>query len=78
MRPTPAPLTHRPGARRVELRPRLNSGGDAFGYYWLDLTTFACSISRHMLSGSAMHSVTVLNVLRQRVLPNVDFRNPSE
>ena len=28
--------------------------------------------------GSAMHSVTVLNVLRQRALPNVDFRNPSE
>ena len=25
-----------------------------------------------------MHSVTVLNVLRQRALPNVDFRNPSE
>jgi sigma-B regulation protein RsbU (phosphoserine phosphatase) len=25
-----------------------------------------------------MHSVTVLNVLRQRALPNVDFRNPAE
>jgi len=28
--------------------------------------------------GSAMHSVSVLNVLRQRALPNVDFRNPAE
>jgi serine phosphatase RsbU (regulator of sigma subunit) len=28
--------------------------------------------------GSAMHSVSVLNVLRQRVLPQVDFKNAAE
>ena len=60
--------------------PSSQLGGDAFGYYWLDQTTFVfylLDVSGHGV-GSAMHSVTVLNVLRQRALPNVDFRNPSE
>jgi len=29
-------------------------------------------------AGSAMHSVSVLNVLRQRALPGVGFRNPAQ
>jgi serine phosphatase RsbU (regulator of sigma subunit) len=70
------------GAVRAEWSfvPSSQLGGDAFGYYWLDSTTFVfylVDVSGHGV-GSAMHSVTVLNVLRQRALPNVDFRNPSE
>ena len=60
--------------------PSAQLGGDAFGYYWLDPGTFVfylVDVSGHG-AGSAMHSVSVLNVLRQRALPDVDFTNPSE
>ena len=59
--------------------PSTQLGGDAFGYFWLDPHTFVfylLDVSGHG-AGSAMHSVTVLNVLRQRALPDVDFRNPA-
>src|SRR6187431_816242 len=70
------------GPVRVSWRfvPSTQLGGDAFGYYWLDPSTFVfylVDVSGHGV-GSAMHSVSVLNVMRQRALPNVDFRNPSE
>jgi serine phosphatase RsbU (regulator of sigma subunit) len=76
----PAPLND--GEVRTEWRfvPSAGLGGDAFGYYWLDPGTFVfylIDVSGHGV-GSAMHSVTVLNVLRQRALPGVDFQNPSE
>jgi serine phosphatase RsbU (regulator of sigma subunit) len=60
--------------------PSAQLGGDAFGYYWLDADTFVfylVDVSGHGV-GAAMHSVSVLNVLRQRALPQVDFRNPAE
>src|SRR5262249_27716214 len=58
--------------------PSVGLGGDAFGYYWLDADTFVfylVDVSGHGV-GSAMHSVSVLNVLRQRALPNGNFLNP--
>ena len=66
---------------RAEWRfvPSAQLGGDAFGYYWLDPSTFVfylVDVSGHG-AGSAMHSVSVMNVLRQRALPDVDFRNPA-
>jgi serine phosphatase RsbU (regulator of sigma subunit) len=60
--------------------PSAHLGGDAFGYYWLDPGTFVfylIDVSGHGI-GAAMHSVTVLNVLRQRALPQVDFENPGQ
>ncbi|MEQ1573772.1 MAG: PP2C family protein-serine/threonine phosphatase, partial [Vicinamibacterales bacterium] len=60
--------------------PSAQLGGDAFGYYWLDPETFVfylIDVSGHG-AGSAMHSVTVLNLLRQRALPQVNFENPAE
>jgi len=59
--------------------PSTQLGGDAFGYYWLNPDTFVfylLDVSGHGV-GSAMHSVTVLNVLRQRALPHVDFEDPA-
>jgi serine phosphatase RsbU (regulator of sigma subunit) len=59
--------------------PSTQLGGDAFGYYWLDSETFVIylmDVSGHGV-GAAMHSVTVMNVLRQRALPDVDFANPA-
>ena len=76
----PAPIRTGPVLAEWSFVPSSQLGGDAFGYYWLDPTTFVfylLDVSGHGV-GSAMHSVTVLNVLRQRALPNVDFRNPSE
>jgi serine phosphatase RsbU (regulator of sigma subunit) len=75
----PAPIHTGPVLAEWSFVPSSQLGGDAFGYYWLDPTTFVfylVDVSGHGV-GSAMHSVTVLNVLRQRALPNVDFRNPS-
>jgi len=60
--------------------PSAQLGGDAFGYYWLDENTFVfylVDVSGHGV-GAAMHSVSVLNVLRQRALPQVDFTKPAE
>lgn len=76
----PEPLTA--GLVRAEWRfvPSAQLGGDAFGYYWLDPNTFVfylVDVSGHG-AGSAMHSVTVMNLLRQRALPDVDFRNPAQ
>jgi serine phosphatase RsbU (regulator of sigma subunit) len=60
--------------------PSAQLGGDAFGYFWLDQDTFVfylIDVSGHGV-GSAMHSVTVLNVLKQRALPHVSFDRPAE
>jgi serine phosphatase RsbU (regulator of sigma subunit) len=76
----PAPMAS--GLVRVawHFAPSAQLGGDAFGYYWLDPNTFVfylVDVSGHGV-GSAMHSVSVLNVLRQRALPHVDFTKPAE
>jgi len=75
----PAPLTDGPVLAEWRFVPSTQLGGDAFGYYWLDPDTFVfylLDVSGHG-AGSAMHSVTVLNVLRQRALPQVEFDNPA-
>jgi len=76
----PTPLVD--GAVLTEWRfvPSTQLGGDAFGYYWMDSNTFVfylLDVSGHG-AGSAMHSVSALNVLRQRALPQVNFENPAE
>jgi serine phosphatase RsbU (regulator of sigma subunit) len=76
----PAPMVAGPVRAEWRFVPSAQLGGDAFGYYWLDPSTFVfylVDVSGHGV-GSAMHSVTVLNVLRQRALPQVDFRSPAE
>jgi serine phosphatase RsbU (regulator of sigma subunit) len=74
----PAPLTSGPVLAEWRFVPSTQLGGDAFGYYWLDPETFIfylIDVSGHGV-GSAMHSVTVLNVLRQRGLLQVDPTDP--
>jgi serine phosphatase RsbU (regulator of sigma subunit) len=74
----PAPLTSGPVLAEWRFVPSTQLGGDAFGYYWLDPETFVfylIDVSGHGV-GSAMHSVTVLNVLRQRGLLQVDPTDP--
>jgi len=76
----PAPVTS--GDVRVDWfhRPSAQLGGDAFSYGALDfehLSAYLVDVSGHGV-GAAMHSVSVLNVLRQRALPGVDFREPAQ
>ena len=75
----PPPLST--GTVRADWRfvPSAQLGGDAFGYFWLDPETFVFylfDVAGHGV-GSAMHSATVMNVLRQRALPQVDFADPA-
>jgi serine phosphatase RsbU (regulator of sigma subunit) len=75
----PAPIDDGPVRTDWRFVPSRQLGGDAFGYYWLDPESFVfylLDVSGHGVA-AAMHSVTVLNVLRQRALPNVDFANPA-
>jgi serine phosphatase RsbU (regulator of sigma subunit) len=74
----PAPLTTGPVLADWQFIPSSQLGGDAFGYHWLDADTFAfylVDVSGHGV-GSAVHSVTVLNLLQKRALPGVDFTDP--
>lgn len=60
--------------------PSAQLGGDCFDYYWLDLENLAIyllDVSGHGV-GSALLSVSVLNVLRSQSLPNTNFCQPSE
>lgn len=60
--------------------PSTQLGGDALGYHWLDQQTFVfylLDVSGHGV-GSALHSVSILNTLRNHSLPGIDFRDPGE
>jgi len=75
----PAPV--RTGDVRVDWFhcPSAALGGDAFYYGPLDsdhLVACLVDVSGHGVE-AAMHSVSVLNVLRQRALPGVDVREPA-
>ena len=59
--------------------PSTQLGGDAFGYHWLDKRRFAAyvlDVCGHGV-GAALLSVSVMNVLRNRSVPNVDFADPA-
>ncbi|MDF5723749.1 MAG: SpoIIE family protein phosphatase [Rhizonema sp. PD37] len=60
--------------------PSAQLGGDCFDHYWLDdknLVIYLLDVSGHGV-GSALLSVSVLNVLRSQSLPNTNFCQPSE
>ncbi|MDZ7957851.1 MAG: SpoIIE family protein phosphatase [Aulosira sp. DedQUE10] len=60
--------------------PSAQLGGDSFDYYWLDddnLAIYLLDVSGHGV-GSALLSVSVLNLLRSQSLPNTNFSQPSE
>lgn len=75
----PPPLTQGPVLAEWFFQPCIGLGGDAFGYQMLDRQHFAAfvlDVTGHG-TASALYSVSVVNVLRQRMLPNVDFRDPA-
>jgi sigma-B regulation protein RsbU (phosphoserine phosphatase) len=69
------------GAVRTRWRfePSSQLGGDCFGYEWIDPDHFALyllDVSGHGV-GAALLSVSVVNTLRARSLPEADFCDPS-
>jgi sigma-B regulation protein RsbU (phosphoserine phosphatase) len=73
----PAPTDER---LRVDWRFETSTslGGDAFGYHWLDedhFVLYLLDVSGHGV-GSALLSVSVLNMIRSHALAGTDFRNP--
>jgi serine phosphatase RsbU (regulator of sigma subunit) len=76
----PPPIVDGPIRTDWFFQPSAQLGGDAFGYDQLDPDTFVMyliDVSGHGAS-AAMHSVSVLSVLRQRALPDADLREPAE
>ncbi|MEW5860089.1 MAG: SpoIIE family protein phosphatase [Cyanobacteriota bacterium] len=74
----PSPLTGTVTTEAI-YRPCTQLGGDCFDYYWLDdnhLALYLLDVSGHGV-GSALLSVSVLNVLRSQSLPNTNFYHPS-
>lgn len=75
----PPPIRH--GAVQAEwfFQPSTRLSGDAFGYRWLDdrwFAVFLLDVAGHG-AAAALHAVSVANVLRQRLLQDVDFRDPA-
>lgn len=76
----PQPVTEGPIMADWRFIPSAALGGDALGYHWLDEDSFAIyllDVCGHGV-GAALHSVSVLNVLRSGNLPNTDFKRPEQ
>lgn len=76
------PAAMREGAVRTSwfFRPCAMLGGDGFGYFRLGEQRFAgylIDVSGHGV-GVAMHTVTLMNVMRQRALPDTDLADPAQ
>jgi serine phosphatase RsbU (regulator of sigma subunit) len=74
----PPPITSGPVLAEWFYHPCTRLGGDAFGYQMIDSRHFVAymlDVAGHG-AGAALFSVTVANVLRQGMLPEVDFRDP--
>jgi serine phosphatase RsbU (regulator of sigma subunit) len=75
----PKPINEGPVRANWFYQPSTRIGGDAFGYQMLDrrhFSLFLLDVSGHG-TGAAMHAMTVAQVLRERVLPDVDFLDPA-
>ncbi|MFC2130033.1 tetratricopeptide repeat protein [Bacteroidota bacterium] len=60
--------------------PSAEVGGDSLGYHWVDDNNFAfylVDVSGHGV-GPALHTVSIMNSIKNETLPNVDFRLPEE
>src|SRR6185437_5482336 len=76
----PPPITTGPIRADWIYEPSAKIGGDAFGYGPLGDDRFAfyfMDVSGHG-AGAAMHSVAVMNLLRQHALPATDMSDPGQ
>lgn len=75
----PEPLAE-PVAIEAKFIPSRQLGGDCFDYSWLDsdnLAIYLLDVAGHGLR-AALPSVAVLNLLRARAIPNIDYYQPSD
>jgi PAS domain S-box-containing protein len=75
----PPPIKDGPVKTSWQIFPSSKLGGDSFGYHWLDnehLAIYLLDVSGHGV-GSALHSITALNMLRFNMLPKTDFYDPA-
>jgi sigma-B regulation protein RsbU (phosphoserine phosphatase) len=75
----PEPITE-PISIEAKFIPSRQLGGDCFDYNWLDadyLAIYLLDVAGHGLR-AALPSVAVLNLLRSRALPNIDYYKPSD
>jgi len=75
----PAPLKQ-PITTEALFKPSAELGGDCFDFYKLDdehIAIYLLDVSGHGV-GSALLSVSVLNVMRSQSLPNTNFAKPSD
>jgi sigma-B regulation protein RsbU (phosphoserine phosphatase) len=75
----PDPMTE-PITIEAKFIPSRQLGGDCFDYNWLDadyLAIYLLDVAGHGLR-AALPSVAVLNLLRSRTLPNIDYYKPSD
>lgn len=76
----PAPIREGPVRTAWFFRPSATLGGDAFGTLRIDGQRFAgyvIDVTGHGV-GVAMHTVSLMNVLRQRALPDTDLADPAQ
>jgi serine phosphatase RsbU (regulator of sigma subunit) len=76
----PPPIAEGPIRTEWLFEPCSKLGGDAFGYGPLGDSQFLIymmDVSGHG-AGAAMHSVAVMNLLRQRAVPGADMARPEE
>ncbi|MBN1290621.1 MAG: SpoIIE family protein phosphatase [Candidatus Latescibacteria bacterium] len=76
----PQPITAGPILTDWYFVPSTQLGGDSFGYHWIDEDHFAMyllDVCDHGV-GSALLSVSALNVLRSQSLPDTDFKIPEK
>ena len=76
----PPPIRSGPITAEWVYQPCAKLGGDAFGYGELSGGRFAVyliDVAGHG-AGAAMHSVSVMNLLRQRAVPGADMAKPDE
>ncbi|HIK27510.1 MAG: SpoIIE family protein phosphatase [Oscillatoriaceae bacterium SKW80] len=76
----PPPLKSEKVTIDARFIPSKQLGGDCYDYNWLDsehLALYLLDVAGHGV-GPALLSVSVLNVLRSRSLPNTDFSQPNQ
>ncbi|MDR3508918.1 MAG: SpoIIE family protein phosphatase [Caulobacteraceae bacterium] len=76
----PEPIISGPVQTEWWYVPSSELGGDAFGYQYIDdrtLVGFLLDVTGHGI-GAGMHAANIVNVLRRRALPGVDFHDPGQ
>ncbi|MGB3693056.1 MAG: SpoIIE family protein phosphatase [Spirulinaceae cyanobacterium] len=76
----PEPLIEPRISINLKFIPSSQLGGDSFDYYWLDedrIAMYLLDVSGHGLR-AALPSLSVMNLLRSKGLPKVNYHQPSE